>query len=82
MANTVIWDFDHSFVDDNSDTIVFRHDAKAVELLKELRSSGMQWTRLMKHMLAHTRLSESELRASLNSIPVFPEHVDVCRAIK
>lgn len=77
----VVWDFDYSLIDANSDTFVVKqlaptlHDS--IDQLYRERFSG-QWTALMDHLLG--RLSSEHgvgreaLLRSLETVPMTPEH--------
>ena len=73
-----------SFVNENTDTWVV-DDAEEQDFLRERCREGMQWTRLMDLLMqrAHAKgKTKAEFEALLRRIPVFPEHVEACRAIR
>ena len=88
MASAVVWDFDYSLVDDNTDTWVFERQSGGEAEMEHLRArsrAGVQWTRLMDEMLArhHARgKSMDDLIAALRDIPILPEHVAAVKAVK
>lgn len=89
MSDLVIFDFDWSLVNENSDTWIFQK--LAPHLHQEVRSLSSaeyknRWTELMDH-LVHRMISENgttidEIRDCLCAIPVFTEILDAIKLIK
>jgi pyridoxal phosphate phosphatase PHOSPHO2 len=85
MARTIIWDFDWSLVNENTDTWVFLEQPGGDEewaYLKERCRQGVQWTRLMDEMLLRhweRGRTVADLVAALCCIPIFPEHIEAVR---
>lgn len=88
MRSAVVWDFDWSLINENTDTWVFQEQpdgAESMRYLKERLAAKIQWTRLMDEMLArhHARGGTVEsLNAALRRIPVFPEHIEAVKLVK
>lgn len=88
MARTVIWDFDWSLINENTDTWVFLQQPggdKEWEHLKERQRQGVQWTRLMDEMLqrhCERGRTVADLVVALQGIPVFPEHIEAVKVAR
>jgi pyridoxal phosphate phosphatase PHOSPHO2 len=72
----VVWDFDHTMVDDNSDTWVFDVLAPAIkkEVMPKLRTPQACWTDIMDECLSRLPLTVTpqELNAAMQKIPMVP----------
>ena len=88
----VVWDFDWSLVNENSDTFVLRELAPALtDEMKQLQAERPaifgkgKWTALMDHLL--TKLGEEhmvgrrQIEHCLEGIPVFVEVIQVVREL-
>ena len=73
----VIFDFDRSLVNDNSDTwIIEQLTPESVPKFREKYKEGMQWTNLMDFamgMMADAGVDKGALLARLGKIPFYPE---------
>lgn len=73
----VIFDFDRSLVNDNSDTwIIEQLTPELVPKFREKYKEGMQWTNLMDFamgMMADAGVDKGALLARLGKIPFYPE---------
>lgn len=79
--NLLIFDFDWSLVNENSDTWVIEQCAPQIyDNVKALRCN-MQWTVLMNHavnlMMTQHGVSLVDIAAALHRIPVFDEVIDI-----
>lgn len=78
-----VFDFDWSFINENSDTFVF--DALAPHLVPYLRAKRreLEWTPLMHHMqqklVEELNLKAADVLQAMERIPVHPEMHDVRR---
>ena len=84
VATLVCWDFDHSLVNDNSDTWVV--EQLAPELMPEFsrlrRDEQLGWTDIMARQMQslHARgVTEVQLRACLASLPMQPQMIEAVR---
>jgi 2,3-diketo-5-methylthio-1-phosphopentane phosphatase len=82
----VVFDFDHSLIDVNSDTFVPERlgSRELMEFLKAEQRS-MQWTRLMAAValrLHSEGVSRSSITSALAAMPVFPEVLQAIREAK
>lgn len=88
----VIWDFDWSLVNENSDTYVLKALAPALtDELKQLQAERPaifgkgKWTALMDHLLTKLgeehMISRRQIEHCLASVPVFVETVQVVREL-
>ncbi|KAJ0403096.1 hypothetical protein ATCC90586_001274 [Pythium insidiosum] len=84
MTTLVVFDYDWSLINENSDTWIFRQ--LSPELLEEVarrRSSG-SWTQLMDEMLGELvarrpELTRDDIRGAVADIPVQPRMLDAVR---
>lgn len=83
MAGVVLcFDFDHSFIDDNSDTAVPRLLAPALIEHIRARAGKEPWTHLMADVARRLHAAgrtPADIRGALDSIPV---DANMCRAIE
>lgn len=86
-ALLVVWDFDWTLINENSDTYVIDRcgGAEATQKMKELGGMGMLWTERMSTMLQHLTgelgVTRRSITQCLRDIPVFPENLDVVRIL-
>lgn len=75
MATLVIFDFDWSLVEENSDTWVIQQIG-ADQIYRKLREQGLPWTQLMDQTLAAAAsqlgVGAENLRSALHSLPFDP----------
>ena len=76
----IIWDFDHSLINDNSDTWIpaFLDPSGGSEAqISNGRQAGTQWTKLMGEVVATLHCEKSitpmEINAAAGNLPVFEE---------
>eukprot|EP01051_Picozoa_sp_SAG22_P005802 SAG22_NODE_358_length_11759_cov_39.384563_2_plen_261_part_00 len=79
----VVWDFDNSMIDENTDTFVFdRLAPDLAERMGELGSTDFkgEWTRLCDHMLgalhAEKGVQPAALTAAVAEVPAFDECIE------
>ncbi|GLE04461.1 hypothetical protein PINS_up013403 [Pythium insidiosum] len=84
MTTLVVFDYDWSLINENSDTWIFRQ--LCPELLEEVarRRAAGSWTQLMHDMLGELvarrpELTQDDIRAAVADIPVQPRMLDAVR---
>jgi len=83
----VVFDFDWSLINENSDTYIFKQLAESVyEMLCESAADRPgQWTEVVDEALVRLQVDEgvdkSEIRSVLESVPHFPEMVEVVKLV-
>ena len=81
----VIFDFDHTMIDCNSDTYIFDNlSPDLVPVMKEaMTTTHPQWTQLMQHMinLLLTRVSIKELESCLETCPLTTDMQTVLQSL-
>lgn len=82
----VVFDFDYSLINDNSDTYVIEKLAPhLMEVMKELRRTTFKdnWTQLMHHMVTTMIIEEGitlqAMNECLTQIPIFSENIEAIR---
>ena len=84
----VVWDFDHSMVNENTDTFVFdllapELRARLTALAKTAQFAG-KWTKLVDHMLgelAAAGVTPEALQAAVAETPMFEEVISAVKAL-
>lgn len=83
--NLIIWDYDHSLIDDNSDTFIpaalIPSDAET--FIRAGLSRGVQWTRLMDDVCGHMHsqgVTASSIISTAASVPVHASILAIIRA--
>ncbi|ETV77379.1 hypothetical protein, variant [Aphanomyces astaci] len=67
----VVFDYDRSLIDDNSDTYIFHQvQPELVVHLKELTAAGVQWTQAVDQALSKLNCSKETLIDVIGRIPV------------
>ena len=62
----IVFDFDWSFVNENTDTYIIEQlTPKLVPLVRKLRKEGCQWTRLMHDTVQKMMLEENVTRLQI-----------------
>jgi len=82
----VVFDFDYSLINDNSDTYVIEQlTPHLMEVMKDLRRTTFkgQWTKLMHHMvnkmMAEEGVTLQAMNECLSKIPIFAENIEAVR---
>ncbi|CAK4683760.1 hypothetical protein LEN26_013076 [Aphanomyces euteiches] len=71
MTGLVIFDYDWSLINDNSDTYVFQQlQPELYTHLRQLSSSGVQWTQAVDQTLAKLTCTKEQLIDALARIPI------------
>ena len=89
----VIWDFDWTLINENSDTYVIEQCGGAGATAKMKALTGLFWTQRMSLMLQHLTgrlgahvgaglgVTAADMARCMKGIPVFPENLDLVRAL-
>ena len=87
MADTlVIWDFDWTLINENSDTYVIDRcgGPEATQMMKAFDESTF-WTermsRMCEHLTGQLGVTERDISACMRGIPVFAENLELVRAL-
>ena len=72
-GTAIVFDFDSSFIDANTDTWGLSPAAQALQ--RELRQEGKEWPQIMSAVFAHVAQQEGkDPRDAMADIPTFPAH--------
>ncbi|OQR90962.1 pyridoxal phosphate phosphatase [Achlya hypogyna] len=73
MASLVVFDYDWSLINDNSDTFVFKVlQPELLDHLKQLTAAGVQWTAAIDQTLSRLSTSRAQLVETIAQVPVQP----------
>eukprot|EP01080_Neovahlkampfia_damariscottae_P002048 gene2048-1554_t len=82
----VVFDFDHTMIDCNSDTHIFSKIPTLKSEMKKLRKEGVQWTNLVSIILKKASLEHSmniqELKELISDIPLDENMVSLIQILK
>eukprot|EP00953_Heterococcus_sp_UTEX-ZZ885_P032286 16866-Heterococcus_DN1.PRE.2 len=85
MQTLVIWDFDWSLVNENSDVYVVQQLAPdLMPQFGQLRAEGLGWTQIMAHMMEalwDRGIREQDIVACLAQLPLQPRMIDTVNLI-
>jgi pyridoxal phosphate phosphatase PHOSPHO2 len=87
MRNLVVFDFDHSFIDSDSDhAIVDRFIANGDEFIREMyHVENMQWTDLMHHAMGEIHksgITPNDIKLELSKLPLSPSMIELVELVK